>query len=67
MNYFLNEKIRFEVKTSAKKYKEIDGYMFYSYSVGAALSHITYKLSGKASQYDVHNAYRKVKIRLVIY
>lgn len=63
----MTSKIRFEVKTSVKKYKEIDGYMFYSYTVGSALSHIAYKLSGKASQYDVHKAYRKRKIRLVVY
>ena len=59
-------KIKFAVETSVKKYKEIDGYIFYSYTVGTALSHIAYKLSGKASQHDVHKAHRKGKIRLVI-
>ena len=60
-------KINFEVVTTLKKYKEINGYRFESYSVGSALSHIAYKLSGKASQYDVHKAHRKGKIRLVVY
>ena len=60
-------KIRFEVKTSVKKYKEIDGYVFHSYTVGTALAHIAYKLSGKASQYDVVKAHRNGKIRLVVY
>ena len=63
----LNGKIKFRVETSIKKYKEIDGYTFHSYNVGSALSHIAYKLSGKASQNDVVKAYRKNKIRFVIY
>lgn len=66
MKEILNGKIKFRVETSIKKYKEIDGYTFHAYSVGSALSHIAYKLSGKASQYDVHKAHRKGKIRLVI-
>lgn len=59
-------KTKLRVETNIKKYKEIDGYTFHSYTVGTALSHIAYKLSGKASQYDVHKAYRKGKIRLVM-
>lgn len=67
MKEFFNGKIKFVVRTSIKKYKVIDGYTFHSYTVGTALSHITYKLSGKASQYDVVKAHRKGKIRLVVY
>ena len=66
MKEFFNGKTKFRVETSIKKYKEIDGYTFHSYKVGTALSHIAYKLRGKASQYDVVKAHRKGKIRLVI-
>lgn len=67
MKDFFKGKTKFRVETSIKKYKEIDGYTFHSYTVGTALSHIAYKLSGKASQYDVVKAYKKGKIRLVVY
>ena len=67
MKEFFKGKIKFRVKTSIKKYKEIDGYTFNSYGVGTALSHIAYKLSGKASQYEVMKAYKKGKIRLVVF
>lgn len=61
------EKIRFEVRTKLKKYKVIDGYKFESYTTGTALSHIAYKLVGKASRYEVLKAFRKGKIRLIVY
>lgn len=67
MKEFFKGKTKFRVETSIKKYKEINGYTFHSYTVGTALSHIAYKLSGKASQYDVVKAYHKGKIRLVVY
>ncbi len=65
MKEYFDGKFKVIVKTSIKKYKEIDGYTFNSYSVGSALTHIAYKLKGKTTRNNLVKAYRKGKIKLL--